>query len=203
MFYRQEALGRILFAYSSFDVQVGYVQGLGFIAGFALLHFEKNEEETFWFLVQLFNNEKHSLKDLFKPGLPKLHSILYQIDELLKYHSPKLFEHLEKFEISSGFYATSLILTLFTTQIDYQVSERIWDIFLFEGWKHIIRTIVGVLIKCQDEILSVNPLEIRDVIVNYLAKSNIEDFMNCSFSIRLTTKTMKKYEIEFQKLEKK
>jgi hypothetical protein len=187
-----------------FDREVEYCQGLGFIAGFALLHFDKNEEETFWFLVQLFNNEKHTLKDLFKPGLPKLHLILYQIDELLKYYCPKLFSHLVNFEIASGFYATSLIMTLFTTQIEYQVSERIWDIFLFEGWKHIIRTIVGVLLKCQDQILSVNPLEIRDVIVNYLKISNIEDFMNCSFSVRLTTKTMKQYEAEYyKKLNKK
>ena len=43
-------LRKVLVAYSIYDVDLGYVQGLNMIAGVLLYHI-KNPEQTFWALV--------------------------------------------------------------------------------------------------------------------------------------------------------
>ena len=44
-------LKKVLVAYSIYDVDLGYVQGLNMIAGVLLYHI-KNPEQTFWALVE-------------------------------------------------------------------------------------------------------------------------------------------------------
>ena len=43
-------LNSVLVAYSVYDMEVGYIQGLNLIAGILLYHI-KSEEQTFWALV--------------------------------------------------------------------------------------------------------------------------------------------------------
>jgi hypothetical protein len=45
-------LKQILIAYSIYDMEMGYVQGVNMIAGVLLYHI-KNAEQTFWALVEM------------------------------------------------------------------------------------------------------------------------------------------------------
>jgi hypothetical protein len=53
----QAALRRVLRAYSLYDREVGYCQGMNFIAGMFLTFV--SEEEAFWLLVGKTGVEKH------------------------------------------------------------------------------------------------------------------------------------------------
>lgn len=185
-------------AVSFFDREVGYVQGLAFITGFTLLHFN-DEEETFWFVIQLLNDENYLLKDLFKDKLTRLFLILSQIQKLVEAQVPKVHQYFEKNYIIPEMYAAPFILTLLTNRFPYEVVERIWDIFLYEGWKQIIRTFVGFLKRYQDEILNHDPL----MVVNYLyvlaLKTNVEEILEASFSIKITNSELKSMEQEYLK----
>lgn len=57
--YGKQALRRILRAYSVYDVDVGYCQGMNFVCGM-LLTFAA-EEEAFWMLVGAYPNIRHEL----------------------------------------------------------------------------------------------------------------------------------------------
>lgn len=62
-------------------MQVGYVQGMGFIAGLLLLYM--CEEDAFWTLTALLKGAVHApLEGLFRPGLPLLQQYLYQFSSL-------------------------------------------------------------------------------------------------------------------------
>ena len=62
--------------------QVGYVQGMGFIAGLLLLYM--CEEDAFWTLTGLLKGACHApLEGLFRPGLPLLQQYLYQFQRLV------------------------------------------------------------------------------------------------------------------------
>ena len=64
-------------------VQVGYVQGMGFIAGLLLLYM--NEEDTFWTLVALMKGAVHpAMERLYQAGLPLLQQYLFQFEHLVQ-----------------------------------------------------------------------------------------------------------------------
>eukprot|EP00850_Spirogloea_muscicola_P017325 SM000148S01002 [mRNA] locus=s148:51811:54982:+ [translate_table: standard] len=54
----QRSLYNVLKAYSIYDRNVGYVQGMGFLAGLLLLYM--SEEATFWLLIALLKGAKHT-----------------------------------------------------------------------------------------------------------------------------------------------
>ena len=64
-------------------MQVGYVQGMGFIAGLLLLYM--NEEDTFWTLVALMKGAVHPpMERLYQAGLPLLQQYLFQFEHLIR-----------------------------------------------------------------------------------------------------------------------
>jgi len=63
-------------------VQVGYVQGMGFIAGLLLLYM--SEEDAFWTLVALLKGAVQSpLEGLYQAGLPLLQQYFVQFEKLV------------------------------------------------------------------------------------------------------------------------
>ena len=62
--------------------QVGYVQGMGFIAGLLLLYM--CEEDAFWTLVALLKGARQPpLEGLYQAGLPLLQQFMYQFQQLV------------------------------------------------------------------------------------------------------------------------
>lgn len=62
-------LEEILRAYSVYDREVGYVQGLNLLAGVLLYHIG-NSAQAFWALVDLMEDKE--LRSLYLPGFPGL-----------------------------------------------------------------------------------------------------------------------------------
>ena len=94
----QQRLRRVLNAYSIHQPQVGYVQGMNFIAGYMLMH--ACEEDVFWILDALMKKPKYNLSEIFANGMARLHLALYQADMGMKKVAPKLHMHFEKLEIT-------------------------------------------------------------------------------------------------------
>ncbi len=64
-------------------LQVGYVQGMGFLAGLLLLYM--CEEDAFWTLVAILKGAMHApLEGLYQAGLPLLRQFLYQFERLVE-----------------------------------------------------------------------------------------------------------------------
>ena len=53
----QAALGRILLAFSVHKPQIGYCQSMNYIAALLLIVLERNEENAFWVLVSLIDDD--------------------------------------------------------------------------------------------------------------------------------------------------
>ena len=64
------------------SLQVGYVQGMGFIAGLLLLYM--CEEDAFWTLVALLKGAvQPPLEGLYQAGLPLLQQHFFQFEKLI------------------------------------------------------------------------------------------------------------------------
>lgn len=78
--YGKQALRRILRAYSVYDVDVGYCQGMNFICGMLLTCVA--EEEAFWMLVGAYPHDLYELTVMYWIFLILLvHILLYSCDE--------------------------------------------------------------------------------------------------------------------------
>ncbi|KAF1393290.1 hypothetical protein PFLUV_G00037040 [Perca fluviatilis] len=106
---KQQALFHVLSAYSVYNTEVSYCQGMSQIAALLLMYM--NEEDAFWALSQLLTNQKHGMHGFFVPGFPKLQRFQAHHDQIISKLVPKLKKHL-----------TPFTLTL-----------RLWDIFILEG----------------------------------------------------------------------
>eukprot|EP00826_Nyctotherus_ovalis_P007015 TRINITY_DN11720_c0_g1_i3.p1 TRINITY_DN11720_c0_g1~~TRINITY_DN11720_c0_g1_i3.p1 ORF type:complete len:208 (+),score=28.04 TRINITY_DN11720_c0_g1_i3:55-624(+) len=105
-----ERLRSVLNAFAVKNSDVGYTQGLNFIAGHLLLQFPN--ELAFWILDALAN--KHQLKGFLKDKMPKLKVALYQLEQLVKAYLPDIHNDLRRKEVSYELFAVQWFLTLFS-----------------------------------------------------------------------------------------
>jgi hypothetical protein len=76
-------------------LQVGYVQGMGFVTAILLMYM--SEEEAFWTLVALLKGEVNApLEGMYQAGMPLLQLCLFQFQRLLRQELPRLGEHMEE-----------------------------------------------------------------------------------------------------------
>ncbi|CAI5971842.1 unnamed protein product [Closterium sp. NIES-65] len=147
----QRALFNVLKAYSVYDKKIGYVQGMGFIAGLMLLYMA--EEDAFWLLVALMKGANHtSLEGIFLVGLPLVQQYLFQFDRLLHECLPQLARHMEGEGVTPSMYASQWFITVFAYSFPFATTLRIWDVFLFEGMKTVFRVGLALLKQQQDDL---------------------------------------------------
>ncbi|ESO88918.1 hypothetical protein LOTGIDRAFT_72266, partial [Lottia gigantea] len=128
---KQQALFHVLAAYSVYNTEVGYCQGMSEIAAVLLMYL--NEEDAFWSLSQLFVSDKHTVHGFFIPGFPKLLRFQEHHDAILKKFLPKCRRHLEKNDIYASLYTIKWFLQCFLDRIPFHLTLRLWDIYMLEG----------------------------------------------------------------------
>jgi hypothetical protein len=146
----QVALLNVLRAYSIFDSELGYCQGMSFIVGMLLL-LGMREEEAFWAFVALIKDRK--LHGLFADQLPLLKTLLYQFDRLIELRMAKLFSHFKENNVTPLLYASEWFSTVFCYGFALPTSFRIWDMFLVHGTSFLLRTALAVLVLSQEQLL--------------------------------------------------
>lgn len=103
----QENLFNVIKAYSLYDEEVGYCQGMQFIVGPLLLNMP--DEEAFSTLVRLMKS--YDLRGHFTPNMPSLQLRLFQFDCLIEELLPLLHKHLVRCGIKSSMYASQWFMT--------------------------------------------------------------------------------------------
>ncbi|ESN94810.1 hypothetical protein HELRODRAFT_115111 [Helobdella robusta] len=125
----QIALFNILKAYSLIDAQVGYCQGISFVAGVLLMH--APEELSFKLLKHLMFDL--GLRKQYEMDMIHLQIKLYQLSRLVHDLHRDLFEHLEGLEINPTLYAASWFLTVFSSQFPLGFVARVFDLIFLQG----------------------------------------------------------------------
>ena len=136
----------VIKAYSLYDPDVGYTQGMIFIA--APLIMNMSESECFCLLVLLM--KEYQLRDLFCPGMKGLHLLLYEFDCLLAKYSPVLYNHLVKQGIKSSMYASQWFLTFFAYKFPLNIVLRIYDSIITQGMESILKFAVNLMIQNEE-----------------------------------------------------
>ncbi|XP_068442570.1 USP6 N-terminal-like protein isoform X2 [Clinocottus analis] len=184
---KQQALFHVLTAYSMYNTEVGYCQGMSQITALLLIYM--NEEDAFWALVKLLSGQKHAMHGFFVPGFPKLMRFQEHHDRILKKMMPKLKKHLDSQEVLTSLYTMKWFFQCFLDRTPFTLTLRIWDIYIFEGErvlptmsytilklhkKHLMKLSMEELVEFLQVTLSKNFFLEDDLVVDQLQASMTE-----------------------------
>ncbi|XP_069688329.1 USP6 N-terminal-like protein isoform X2 [Periplaneta americana] len=128
---KQQALFNVLGAYSVYNLDIGYCQGMSQIAALLLMYL--NEEDAFWALSVLVSDKKYSMHGFFIPGFPKLLRYQEHHDKIMNKFLPKLKKHLDRNGVDTGIYTLKWFFQCFLDRIPFTLTLRVWDVYLLEG----------------------------------------------------------------------
>lgn len=112
----------ILKALCSIHEEVGYCLGMRLIAEF-LLDILDNQDDTLR-LCTVLMSAPYALAEVWKPGLPRLKLLLYQLEELLKLKLPTLARHFHEIDLPLEVLVAPWILTLFTQLVSSKSDQN-------------------------------------------------------------------------------
>jgi len=192
----QRKLYRVLSNYSKYNKVLGYVQGMGYLAAIFLLYMD--EESSFYMLHSLVKN--YGFEGLYKEGFPDLKKKFYVFLNLEKKYIPKIYDIFKRDGVFISIYASQWFLCLFTKDLKPNILVRIFDVFLFEGYKVIYRFALAFL-KLKEKAFISNKKGIfysMNTIKLLFDDVDIDELFKVAFSFSLSRSHIKKYEEEYE-----
>lgn len=199
----------IIKAYSLYDPEIGYTQGMAFITVPLLINM--SESESFCLLCSLMNN--YNFRSLYLPEMPGLVLKLYQFDRVLEDLCPQLSSHLLRQGVRSSMYLTQWFLTLFGYKFPLEIVMRIFDIVMLEGLETILKFLANLMIQNKDKLLTLSFEELLKFLKEELfyfyrigggpsdeisaERYRLNDLVADSMQIKILPITLEKYKEEF------
>ena len=192
----QRNLFRVLSNYSKYNKNIGYVQGLGYLAALFLIYMD--EESAFYMLHAVIKN--YEMEGLYLPGFPDLKKKFYVLLNLEKKFIPEIYNILKRDEALPSFYASEWFMCLFCKNLKPNILVRIIDVFLYEGYKVIYRFAIAFLkMKENDFIKNPSGIFYSSVTLKKLFENiEVEEFFKEAFDLNLSKKHIAKYEEEYE-----
>lgn len=200
-------LHQIIKAYSLFDKEVGYTQGMAFITVPILLNMEASE--TFCLLVKLMFT--YGFRDFYLPDMPGLRLRMYQLDRLIDEKLPDLAYHFKVEGIKSSMYATQWFLTLFAYKFPLALVLRVFDVVISQGLESILQFSINLLEKNKAKLLSLKFEQLIDFLKEGIfqiycnEQGNgylIDEFVIDAMKVSISSLQLKKYLVELEEIDK-
>ncbi|CAL1275836.1 unnamed protein product [Larinioides sclopetarius] len=192
----QESLFKICKAYSLYDPEIGYCQGLSFLVAALLLHMP--EEEAFGVLMKIMFD--YHIRDMFRNAFEELHLKFFQLRKLMEDYMPGLVSHFDDLGIEVHMFASQWFLTLFTAKFPLITVFYIIDLFLLDGMDVIFQVAIALLLMSQKELLA---LDFEGVLKHFRVslpkkyRSEESAKLLIRNAIKIKVKKLKKYEKEY------
>ncbi|GAA5908384.1 hypothetical protein JCM8208_006178 [Rhodotorula glutinis] len=208
----QENLFNVVKAYSLYDDEVGYTQGLQFIVGPLLLNMP--DEEAFSVLVRLM--KAYDLRSHYTPNMPGLQLRLFQFDRLVEELAPTVFLHMLRQGVKSSMYASQWFLTLFGYRFPLELVSAVFDLVFAEGVEAVFRFAVSLLRRNEAHLLTLEFEDLIDFLKNGLfevyapyeeerarnpdAQYKVHEFVREALQVRITPMMLDQFGEEWASL---
>ena len=143
----------VLSALAFIRPEIGYCQGMNFIAG-ALIELIEEEEKIFWIFLSFIDNIDMNL--LYLKNMPDYSIRVFQLNYFIKQYFPDLFNHFKKNQITPDIIFSKWILTIFANYLPFEMCYKIWDLFIIDKWKAIFRISIILLDSIKDKLLELD-----------------------------------------------
>jgi len=170
----REQLFRVLRAAANDNPEVGYCQGMNFVAAGLLVVLR--EEEAAWETLQRLR-KRLDLDELFRAGFPRLKILVFCFDALVEAFLPNVHVCLALDQISSEYYATPWWLTLFAADLPLEGGGcfAVWDLIFVHGWKAVFRVGLALLWAAEARLLACEGSDERLQLLRRIARGRVVD----------------------------
>ncbi len=192
----QRKLFHVLTNYSKYNKKLGYVQGMGYLVAIFLLYMD--EESAFYMLHAIIKN--YGVEGLYLPGFPDLQKKFYVLLNLEKKFIPRIYNIFKRDDVHCSLYASEWFLCLFCKNLKPSILVRIFDVFLYEGYKVIYRFAITFLKRKEDTFIK-NKKGIffsAETLKTLFDDIEAEELFKEAFDLSLSKKHIAKYEKEYE-----
>ena len=195
----QIKLGNLLKVTSKQLPSVNYCQGMNHIAAFLLMLCEGNEEEAFYLFLSFLIETDYC--GLMGNDLAQLNKYFYCFERILDIMLPEINNFLINNNVTGGYFLSPWFITLFSIAFDQKENNmdviiKLFDMFLFCGWKAVFK--IGIsLIKINSlKILSLPDEKLVHYLNNELIHSdffknkNVGEIINIFINFKLSNNLM-------------
>eukprot|EP00048_Salpingoeca_helianthica_P021415 m.12141 g.12141 ORF g.12141 m.12141 type:complete len:491 (+) comp5959_c0_seq2:135-1607(+) len=174
----------LLGAYVFFRPDIGYVQGMSFVAGMLLLNMEPCE--AFIAFANLFN--RPLLRAFGRLSLPEMNAYYAVFEEFLLARLPRLHAHMATAGVRHDVHLTDWFFTGFSRALPLDLACRVWDVYFLEGDALLIRTALGIVSYFRDELLKMDFDTMMMFLKNLPETMQEERLIKCIAEIHITTR---------------
>jgi len=143
-------LHNVLGAYVCYRPDIGYVQGMSFIAAILILNMD--EADAFITFANLLNWPR--LAAFFCVDQDKMSEYYSSFSSQLSAQLPALAAHFSRLGLRSDLYLLDWLMTLFSRCLPLDVTCRIWDLIFRDGETFLIKAALGILALYEDRLLA-------------------------------------------------
>ena len=136
-----QPLKNILAAFSVFRPDVGYVQGMSYIAGSLLMH-TGDEFLGFKCFANMMN--RYLLYNFYSFDMPKVNIFFHCYMRLLKERVPRLAQLMVDLQIQCSVFLFEWVIALFSNIFSLDVSSRLWDSYFYLGDAFLMKVCVAI-----------------------------------------------------------
>ena len=192
----REMLKNVLTAVGFVRPEIGYCQGMNFIAG-ALINLIDDEEKSFWIFLCFIDNIKLNL--LYLRNMPDFLIRVYQLKKLIEFYFPKLGNHLKRNQINLDLFFSKWLLTIFSNYLPFDVLYRVWDVFIIDKWKALFKFCMILLDFMKEKLMKMD----LNLFSQYFRSSELltslsfEEIIKHYNEYKITNKKLKELREEF------
>ena len=137
-----DTLREVLQTFVCFRPDIGYVQGMSYLAAALLLYFDDGYD-CFRCFANTLNS--HFFFDFYRLQREKLDVHLKAFEYYFESRLPVLWARFQQFGVAPDMYYLEWSLTLFVKFLPLNICARIWDAYLLAGESYFIRAALGLL----------------------------------------------------------
>ncbi|XP_036078977.1 TBC1 domain family member 12 isoform X2 [Rousettus aegyptiacus] len=182
-----DVLHSILGAYTCYRPDVGYVQGMSFIAAVLILNLE--EADAFIAFANLLN--KPCQLAFFRVDHSMMLKYFATFEVFFEENLSKLFLHFKSYSLTPDIYLIDWIFTLYSKSLPLDLACRVWDVFCRDGEEFLFRTGLGILRLYEDILLQMDFIHIAQFLTKLPEDITSEKLFSCIAAIQMQNSTKK------------
>jgi TBC1 domain family member 10 len=190
------ALRNVLRWYSIIDPEVGYCQGMNFLAGLFIITMDEiSAFHTFCSAMQSSNEVP--LRHLYLPDMIETQRVLYVYGELGKLHLGHLWQHLLDENMHPTMYATEWLMTMFCRGFSFDIVTRVMDVFLTEGYKIVYRVSLALIKNIEKELMDADFEGIMQIMRKIPELTDADSVMDLAWKIPVRRRDIDRINAEY------
>lgn len=138
----ENALRDVLEAFLYLKPDVGYSQGMSFVAAVLLLYMDPYDAFSCFANMLLY---KSCFLHFFRIKMPEVRCYLMVHEKFLLEEMPPLYHHFKQHGIESDLYMINWVMSLYCRALPLDLVTRIWDLYVLDGDLAIFRAALGIL----------------------------------------------------------